>query len=165
MAARTFDPVALLRVLHEHGVRYVVIGGFAAVAYGSPLPTTDVDVTPERTAENLARLSSALRELQARIRVDGIPEGLDFGHDAQSLAAVTILNLTTRLGELDLVMQPAGGKSYSALADRGLVVQLHGVPVTLAALDDVIRSKEAAARRKDADALPMLRALRDRLGR
>lgn len=120
-------------------------------------------MTPERSADNLSRLSGALSDLQARVRVDGMPEGLEFRRDAQSLAAVTILNLTTRLGELDLVMQPAGGMDYSALADRGLPIRLHGVPVTLAALDDVIRSKEAAGREKDRLALPVLRALRHRL--
>lgn len=72
---------------------------------------------------------SALSDVDARIRVEGIWAGLGFRHHAQSLASVTILNLTTRLGELDLVMQPAGGMTYSTLADGGLTVRLHGVPV------------------------------------
>jgi len=160
---RTFDPVQLLAVLNKHGVRYVVVGGFAALAHGSPLPTNDVDVTPERSTANLAALSDALSELGARIRVAGIPDGLVFRHNARSLADVTVLNLTTRLGELDLVMQPAGGRDYYALADHGLLVGLHGVPVTLASLDDVIHSKEAAGREKDRLALPVLRALQRRL--
>ncbi len=33
------DPEALLGVLAAHRVRFVVVGGFAAVAQGSPLPT------------------------------------------------------------------------------------------------------------------------------
>lgn len=163
MADRDFDPVGMLRALHEHGVRYVVVGGFAAAAQGSPFPTNDVDVTPERSAENLSRLSDALTGLDARVRVDGIPEGLEFRHNAQSLADVMVLNLTTRLGDLDLVMQPAGDADYFALADRGVVLRLHGVPVTLAALNDVIESKEAAGRDKDRAALPVLRALQRRL--
>ncbi len=73
MSAPVFDPVQLLAVLDRHGVRFVVIGGFAAVAYGSPLPTSDI--TPARDAENLGRLSEALSDLAARVRVRGIPGG------------------------------------------------------------------------------------------
>jgi len=69
----------LLEVLNRHRVRYVVIGAFAAIAQGAPLGATyDIDFTPSRTAENLTRLSSALSELDARIRVAEIPEGLAF---------------------------------------------------------------------------------------
>jgi hypothetical protein len=66
-----FNPNALLEVLHRHGVRYVLIGGLAAALRGSATPTFDVDITPEADAGNLARLSAALRDLDARIRVDG----------------------------------------------------------------------------------------------
>lgn len=144
-------------------MRFVVIGGFAAVAYGSPLPTTDVDVTPARDAENLARLSAALSDLAARIRRPGVPAGLEFSHSADSLRDAAVLNLVTRLGELDVVMQPAWGADYDALASRQLLVHLRGVEVRLAALDDIIASKEAAGRPKDRSALPILRELRTRL--
>lgn len=165
MSAPEFDPVQLLATLNRHAVRFVVIGGFAAVAYGSPLPTTDVDVTPARDAENLARLSRALSDLDARVRVAGMPGGLQFSHSADSLGDVTVLNLVTRLGELDLVMQPAGEADYDTLASRQLVVRLRGVEVPLAALDDIIASKEAAGRPKDLTALPILRELRTRRAR
>ncbi|MGH8969030.1 MAG: hypothetical protein ACRDV1_03690 [Actinomycetes bacterium] len=163
MTTPEFDPVGLLDVLNRHGVGYVVIGGFAAVAYGSPLPTADIDITPAPGPDNLARLSNALRDLDARVRVDGVDEGLAFAHNAESLRAVTVLNLLTRLGPLDLVVRPAGGADYEALAERQLVVTLHGVTVPLASFDDIIASKEAAGRPKDRQALPLLRALRDRL--
>ena len=160
----TYDPLGLLRVLNDHGVSYVVIGGFAAVAYGSPLPTQDVDITPSRTLANLGRLSGALTDLDARVRVDGTPGGLAFRHSAQTLRAVMVLNLTTRLGDLDLVVAPAGGASYEELAERGRTIDLGDVLVPLASLDDVIASKEAAGRPKDRAALPLLRVLQDRLG-
>lgn len=63
-----FDPERLLHVLAEHEVSFVLIGGLAAVAHGSPLPTTDVDIAPDRTEENLDRLASALSELGAKKR-------------------------------------------------------------------------------------------------
>jgi hypothetical protein len=41
-------------------------GGFAAVLYGSPFVTTDIDVVPASDDENLSRLSDALKDLHAR---------------------------------------------------------------------------------------------------
>jgi len=59
-------PERILAVLREHGVRFVLVGGFAAVIYGSPYLTTDVDVVPEWSRENLERLSAALEEAMQR---------------------------------------------------------------------------------------------------
>ncbi|MGC2192344.1 MAG: hypothetical protein WA751_08415 [Candidatus Dormiibacterota bacterium] len=158
-----FDPLALLAILQRHEVQYLVIGGFAATAYGSHLPTTDIDITPERSRQNLTRLSAALTEMDARIRTDGAPGGLPFPHDGALLLGVGVLNLVTSHGELDLVMEPAGGATYDQLASRVVVVEVRGVAVPLAALDDVIASKRAASRPKHRAALPTLDELRNRL--
>src|SRR5207249_2093242 len=73
------DAVAIASVLNRHGVRYVVIGAFAAIAQQAPIePTTDIDLTPDPSPTNLRRLSAALREPGARIRSDASPEGLPF---------------------------------------------------------------------------------------
>jgi hypothetical protein len=157
-----FDPDRLLQVLHRHEVRYVLIGGLAAVLRGSVTPTFDVDITPAAGAANLARLSAALTELDARIRVDGIPEGLPFSHDATSLAHMTTVNLVTRFGDLDIAFDPAGGADYSQWENDATLITVLGVPVRVASLDDIIRSKEAADRDKDRLQLPMLRALQQR---
>lgn len=157
-----YRPERILAVLEEHRVQYVLIGGLAAVIHGSAMPTFDVDITPEVAPENLARLSDALRALNARVRVDGIPEGLPFAHDAESLAALTTLNLVTDAGALDVAMHPAGVANYAAWARDAISIEVFGVPVAVAALESVIASKEAAGRPKDALALPMLRALLER---
>src|SRR5438105_15139068 len=78
-------PETIFRVLQEHGVDFVLIGGMAAAIHGSDLSTGDVDITPEAGRKNLERLSRALAELQARVRVEGEPDGLPFNHDAASL--------------------------------------------------------------------------------
>lgn len=91
-----FDPMRVIDVLARHGVEFVVIGGFAAELYRAPIaPTQDIDVTPRLSAPNLARLSAALTELGARVRTQGVTEGLAFSHDAESLARASIWNLTT----------------------------------------------------------------------
>lgn len=59
-----FDPRPICQALNDHGVDYVVVGGFAAVLHGSALPTADVDVVPSRDDENLDRLGAALQVLE-----------------------------------------------------------------------------------------------------
>jgi hypothetical protein len=58
-----FDPEEIIRVLDRHKVEYVIVGGVAARLHGSPILTEDVDVAPQRSADNLRRLAEALLEL------------------------------------------------------------------------------------------------------
>lgn len=153
-----FQPDQTLAVLQRHGVEHVVIGGFAAFLQGSPLPTTDVDITPRREPANFARLSAALTELEAKIRVDG-QEPLPFAHDADSLAAVQIRHLTTRYGDLDISLVPTGTRGFEDLRRDAIEVDIRGTTVLLASLADIVRSKDAAGRDKDRRALPVLREL------
>ncbi len=151
------DPLPILEVLERHGVRHVVIGGIAAVTRGYPLPTYDLDITPGRDRENLARLATALRELDAHLRAHGEPEGVAFPLDADMLGTAVSWTLTTRYGDLDLITQPAGTGGYDDLSRRATVMRLGTVRVEVAALADVIRNKEAVGRPKDLAQLPALR--------
>jgi hypothetical protein len=161
--AREFDPQEILRVLEAHGVEYVLIGGLAAALHGSPHVTSDVDVTPEGGRENLRRLARALEDLDARIRAPGEPDGLPFDRSAEMLSRVSLLNLATRAGNLDLLFEPAGTRGYPDLVRGAIEIQMHGVLVRVASLADVIRSKEAAGRERDRLVLPTLRRLQERL--
>jgi hypothetical protein len=154
-----FRPDALLRVLADHGVRYVLIGGLAAALHGSDLATSDVDITPALGAANLRRLSAALEAMHARVRTAEEPEGLPFDHDAESLARAGMWNLVTDHGDLDITFTPAGTAGYQDLHRDALHIEIAGTPVTVAALADVVRSKQAAGRPKDLIALPVLRRL------
>lgn len=153
------DLPRLLAVLDRHQVRYVLIGGLAAVYHGSPFPTEDADITPATGADNLQRLSAALSELEARIRTESVPDGLRFAHDANSLAAASIWNLTTTAGDLDISFTPSGTAGYGDLTREAESVDLYGLVVRVASLADVIRSKQAANRPKDQRVLPTLRRI------
>ena len=154
-----FRPEALLRVLSEHGVDFVLVGGFAAVIHGSPYVTVDLDVVPESSRANLRRLSEALKELHAKIWTQGEPEGIVFDHDASSLADAQIWNLVTVHGRLDLTFEPSGTQGYKDLARDAVHLSILGVDVDVASLADVVRSKEAAGREKDRLVLPTLRRI------
>lgn len=152
-----FEFERILEVLHSHDVRYVVVGAVAAIAQGSPLPTEDIDVTPARDPANIERLALALDELDARLRVVDKPEGVPFPFDATFLQGNDIWNLTTPYGHLDLIFVPAGTRGYDDLRRDAIMVDFGTVQAPMASLVDVIRSKQASGRTKDAAQLPALR--------
>ena len=159
---RTEEPelnaAAIVAALNRHQVRYVVIGAFAAIAQQAPIPATrDIDLTPETSEENLARLSQALTELGARIRTESVPGGLPFSHDAVSLGAAEAWNLICDNGEFDLSFRPSGfAGGYAQLVGNAHRMRVGDVEVVVADLADVIRSKESAGRPKDLRVLPLL---------
>lgn len=160
-----FDPVRICQILNEELVEYIVVGGFAAVIHGSSLPTQDIDVLPARSTGNFDRLSRALKRMKAQIRTAGDP--LPAPLDGPFLANMSsILNLVTEFGELDLTFAPSGElDGFDGWKAHAVVVEIaEGLPVVVAALDDVIASKRAANRPKDQMALPYLESLRDQLG-
>ncbi len=167
MASANFDPERMLSTLSEGGVRFILIGGMAAVLHGDVGVTVDIDVVPERTDENIERLAEALRGLGARIRAEGEPEGLAFDCSAEffrNLSPESIVNTTTEAGDLDVTFCPSGTSGFTDLQRDAIDIEaadrLH---VLVASLEDVIRSKEAASREKDRLALPRLRRLLDRV--
>jgi hypothetical protein len=150
-------------VLADHRVEFVVIGGVAARLHETGHATVDIDICPSSVPENLERLAEALRSVDARLRVEGVPEGIPFDPHPQQLRQMSTLTLVTTHGPADLCFAPAGfADGYDALGPGKVVVVVSGVDVPVASLVDVIRSKRAAGRPKDIVALPALDArLRD----
>ncbi len=138
------DAPALLEVLQRHRVQYVVVGGYAAELHGSVRRT--VDVVLRTTADNLERLAAALRELQAKIRTEGLPGGLPFSPSGEATVGMTMLNLVTTHGELDLNFTPSGTSGYEDLHTGVTTFDVGRVQAQVASLADVIRSKSAAGR-------------------
>ena len=158
----------MLRVLSDHEVEFVVIGGVAGRLRGAPILTQDLDVTPRATPANLTKVAAALAVLGARLRSSQEPDGVAFPHDPELLANAGSWTLTTRYGDLDLVMNPAGSRGFEDLrvdADQLTVASDPPLAVLVASLGDVIRTKQAAGRAKDLAALPLLRQTLDEIER
>ena len=151
-----YDAPAIIASLQKHGVRFVVIGGVAAIAQGSPLPTEDLDVTPDRAPDNRKSLVAAREDIGAQLRTES--GGVALPIEPKWLAGAEMWALTTRAGDLDLVFEPPGTRGYDDLRRSAVELDLgSGAPVLVAALPDVIRSKEASNREKDRMQLPALR--------
>jgi hypothetical protein len=157
-----YDPVRICEILNEEEVRYIVVGGFAAVIHGSTLPTKDIDLLPDRSGDNLERLARSLRRMNAMIRTadEPVPAPMDAAFLASS---DVMLNLVGDLGDVDLIFRPAGALAgYADWASHAFEVEIaDGVRIRIGSLDDIIDSKRAADRPKDRAALPYLESLRD----
>lgn len=159
-----FDPAAVIRALDEHDVRYVIVGGVAARLHGSPTLTEDIDVTPERSADNLRRLAAALRDLGARLAVPDVDGGLAVPLDHDTFSS-PVMRFTTTSGEIDVVLEPTGVGGFEQLNSRAVDFEVSGVRIRVAALHDIIASKEASGRSKDRAQLGVLHELADELSR
>lgn len=158
-----FSAGSLLRALVEGGARFVVIGGLAAQAHGSPLITEDLDICFDLERDNLERLGEVLAELMAVRR--GMPEGVVAPVDARALRAGDVFTLRTRFGDLDLLARPDPGLDFATLTSRAVQFEYDGLRVLMASLDDVIAMKRAAGRPKDLLAIEHLAALREEIDR
>ncbi len=141
-------------------MKFVLIGALAARLHGFPRLTADADITPAGDKANLERLASALKDLDARVYTESVPEGLAFDRSAAALGRARMWNLVTNAGRLDIAFTPAGTKGYEDLAADAEKFEAFGVEFLAASLDDIIRSKEAAGRDKDLDDVVLLRALK-----
>lgn len=155
MTAFAIDALSdLLRVLAQHEVEHVVIGGIAVGLHGAPRATKDLDIVPRSTPENLTRLWDALQSIGAH------PKELD-GFRAEELPLPWSLRsliegqgnwiLQTSLGRIDVMQWVAPFEGYDDLIARAATVELDAIsrPVHYAGLDDLILMKQEAGRPQD----------------
>lgn len=159
-----FDPVAWIELLDQYQVEFILVGGFAGNLYGAGRPTMDIDIVPRWEHDNLARLCEALRSVEA-VSTTG-PKVEDDAIVPAVLIDREVMTWNTRVGRIDTMVgiPNADGApvDYDELETRAVVLPFGDTELAVASLDDVIISKEYASRRKDAEALPELRRLRDR---
>jgi predicted nucleotidyltransferase len=135
------DAGRVLTALARHRVRYLVVGGIAAVLHGWPGATADLDVLGAFDSENLTRLAAALQELNAT--------GDGWDGDPETIGSATAWSLDTEAGPVDLlfVLEPWG--TYEELRGRAVEVFGFGVAIPIVSLDDLIALKQALGRPKD----------------
>lgn len=158
-----FQLTSLLRRLVAAGVDFVVVGGVAVYVQANPRFTKDLDICYALGQDNLDRLGSVLIELQARLAT--IDEDVPFVPDGRTLRQTQILTLTTSEGDIDLLAKPDGCPDYETLRERATVIDLDGVKVFVASIEDLIAMKRAAGRPQDLVDVEALEVARERARR
>jgi predicted nucleotidyltransferase len=141
------DLRSLLEPLVRHGVEFVLIGGMAGIAHGSSYPSFDLDVVYARSRANIVRLVAALIEIGVRLR--GGPPDLPFLLDERTIENGANFTFVTRHGDLDVLADVGGIRSFEELVSSAQEEEIHGIPVRIASLDHLIAMKRAANRPKD----------------
>ena len=147
----------MARLMHERGVRYIVIGGWAAIMHGIARTTNDVDLVYARDPDNIRNLAAALQAHQPYLR--GAPPGLPFRWDEATIRAGLNFTLTTSLGAVDLLGEVSGGGSYEELLPFTTESETFGFPCRFVTLEKLIQLKRAAGRAKDFEVIAELQAL------
>jgi hypothetical protein len=154
---RPLDLREIFRVLADHGVDYLVIGGVAAQVHGRRRTTKDLDVTPSPDAENFERLRTALVELDAHPVALG--PGTPTPTAEQLSVAAIVPPLITRHGELHILNEVPGARGFTEMRARALSTDLDGIAVHIVGLNDLIRMKQATGRPGDIEDIEALTAI------
>jgi hypothetical protein len=160
MTRPDYDPFRALRALMAHQVHFIVVGGIAGRAWGSPTITNDLDICYERTEENHRVLAAALQDVGATLR--GASADLPLILDERTFAMGDSFTFETSVGPLDCLGTPSGTTGYADLAKNAAEIDLDDdLRVRVCSLDDLIRMKRAAGRPKDRVELEILAAVKE----
>lgn len=146
----------LLQRLADAGIEFVIVGGYAAVAYGSTIVTRDLDICALLTPQNIEALRRALADYHPRHRLT--PQRLSF-LDVPKEERVHNLYLETDVGVVDILSEILGVGGVERLKEKAERLRIGGREYRLIALEDLITAKEAIGREKDLLAAKELRAI------
>ena len=136
--------VRLIETLCLHEVRYIVVGGVAAVLQRVPINTMDFDIVHARDPENVQRLAAALAVLGATYRDDSSREPTEV-----DLAESECLRLRTGRLDLDLMVSLGANEGYADLLPATDRLEVGGYLVDVLKLEKLIELKRAMTRPKD----------------
>lgn len=129
----------------KHDLKYLVIGGIAAVLYGVPRATFDLDILIDATQENARRLLDAL---------------LDAGLGTASLTNVDEIlanEITIFKDRIRIDVQvKTPGIIFTDAWKRKKTMNYQGQDFYIACLEDLIASKKAAGRTVDLEDVRLL---------
>jgi hypothetical protein len=156
----------VLEGLLQAGVDFILVGGLAAVIQGAPVTTMDVDIVHSQCPENISKLLSFLKSVNAVHR--RLDDKLIEPKAGELLGKGQVL-LATRLGPLDVLAVIEGGKSYDNLLEHTVEIDFRGHTLRVLELRFLIELKKTSKDLKDKQRLPVLeetlRQLREGYGR
>ena len=131
----------------KNDVKYLVIGGIAAVLYGVPRATFDLDVLIEPTRDNVERLLSAM--IEAGLGTASLT-------NAEDVLSKEITIFTDRI-RLD-VQTSTPGISFEQAWQRRVTMNYRGQTLEVISVGDLIASKTAAGRDVDLEDVRILKS-------
>ena len=146
--------VAIGRALKNAGLEAILIGNAGAALQGAPVTTVDFDFLFRKTPRNMAKLKAFAVALDATVLRPYYP--------ASDLYRVVRDDDGL---QVDFMATVHGLRSYEGVRDRAMTVLIDDVPIRVASLADIIRSKRAAGRPRDLVVLDTLEKALEEAGK
>lgn len=147
----------LLYQLNSYNVRFIIIGGQAAVLQGSAYITADMDICYARDKENLEGLVKALIPFHPYLR--GAPKVLPFIFDVKTLQSGLNFTLSTDIGDIDLIGEMEGIGGYNEVIKFSETMEIYGISCNVLTIEGLLKSKKIISRPKDIPVIKELEAI------
>jgi predicted nucleotidyltransferase len=151
------DLTDLIERLIAADVDFVLVGGLAAVTYGSSMTTQDIDICCDFTSENLLRIQSALEGLNPvhRMTSNRIPLELT----QTNCGPLKNLYLDTDWGQIDCLSEVLGLGNFEQVKQQSESIELDGKTCRILRIDALIIAKRAMGRPKDIETIKQLEVI------
>lgn len=148
------DVTLLVGNLNKHGVRFILIGGFAMAFHGHVRATNDIDFWIENTPENMDRLRQALLD-------SGVAEAQIMRNTMQLVGGSTVFNLMETGFQIDLMHNLKAFKEvdFNQCYARVQRANYNGVDIPVLNAEDLLKEKRETNRDKDQGDISFLEAL------
>jgi len=142
------DLKLLLGALHDNGVEYLLIGGYALYALGYQRGTVDIDIVVRPTLAQGEKVRHALLMLPEGVAKDLDPAWFPEGETIRIADAFVV----------DLLFN-ACGETYQSLLPYAVTIDFEGVPVRTLNLEGLLKTKQTSRDKDKLDRLILERAL------
>ncbi len=144
---------AILEGLMKAGVEFILVGGLAAVVQGTPVTTMDVDIVHNQSPENIAKLLSFLKSIDAFHRR---PDDKVIEPKEGDISGMGHALFATQLGPLDVSAVIEEGRAYGDLLEHAVEIGFRNHTIRVLGLKMLIQLKRASTDPKDMQRLPVL---------
>ena len=160
------DPTDIFRALNMARVQYMVVGGIAAIGYGVPRHTFDVDVAVRLETSNLQRFKRVMATSGFVTRVPADIVGLAEPRQRRTwtqqkgMQVFSYIEHRPPFRVVDVMVKPF--RDFARLHRRRVTVPYGGVRIPLVPVATLIRMKTGTGRLQDQEDVAYLRAAQHR---
>ena len=155
------DLESILARLVRHDVRFVIVGGYAALAHGCTLVTMVVNICCEMSPANLMQLQRSIADIHPVHRMT--PQRVPLDLSPETCRGLKNLYLDTDDGQLDCLGEIKGIGGFEKVVEASEEIDLPFGRCRILSLDAAIEAKKAMDRPRDREAVLQLEAIRERL--
>lgn len=147
------DLSEIIEGLIKSDIKFILVGGLAAVVQGAPVMTMDVDIVHKLSSENISKLFLFLKSIDAIYRR---PDDKIIVPKKENISGMGHNLFSTRLGPLDVLAFIEQEKTYEDLIEDSVEIEFRGYKINVLDIKKIIELKKESNNPKDRQRLPVL---------